>query len=86
MPSDQTVIRKAQAYSDECGVFNIYMKDEQGNVVCSYDPKNYGEISTGKYDIDPLEEIIGFYGTQPNMGSNIFSSLGLIILYRRDLA
>ena len=86
VPADQTVIRKVQAYSDECGVFNIYMKDEQGNVVCSYDPKNYGEISTGKFEIDPLEEIIGVYGTQPNMGSNIFSSLGLIVLSRRQIA
>ena len=85
MPSDQKSIRKVQAYSDECGVFNIFMKDEQGNVIASYDPKNYGEISTGKHEIDPMEEIVGVYGTQPNMGSNIFSSLGFIVLGRREL-
>ena len=62
------------------------MKDSEGNVVGSYDPKKYGEINTGKHEIDQFEEIIGVYGTQPNMGSNIFSSLGLIILSKRQLA
>ena len=63
MPADQAVIRKVQAYSDECGVFNIFMKDQEGNAVCSYDPKKYGEISSGEYEIDRMEDIIGVYGT-----------------------
>ena len=39
------------------------MKDNEGNVVGSYDPKKYGEINTGKHEIDQFEEIIGVYGT-----------------------
>ena len=82
--ADQSAIRKVQAYCDECGVFNIFVKDEEGNVITSYDPKPYGEISTGKIDIEPEWNIIGVYGTQPNSGSNIFSSLGLVLFKRID--
>ena len=60
------------------------MKDEEGNVITSYDPKPYGEISTGKFEIEPEWSIIGVYGTQPNSGSNIFSSLGLVLLKKSD--
>ena len=83
IPQKQSVIRKVQAYADQQGVFNIFMKDAEGNVICSYDPKNYGEIDCGKYEIDENEEIIGVYGSQPNMGSQIFSSLGLIVMTRQ---
>ena len=78
MPSDASQIRKVQAYCDEQGVFNIYFKDELGNVLASYDPKGYGEINTGKYELYPYEEIIGVYGSLPSKSSPIFKSFGLI--------
>ena len=53
MPWKMNVIKKVQAYADEQGVFNIFMKDAEGKVICSYDPKNYGEIDCGKYTLEP---------------------------------
>ena len=53
-------------------------------MITSYDPKPYGEIGTGKYEIEPEWSIIGVYGTQPNSGSNIFSSLGLVLIKKID--
>ena len=44
-PQDLKLIRKVEAYCDEQGVYNIYFKDLHGQVVCSYDPKKYGEIA-----------------------------------------
>ena len=84
LPADQSGIRKVQAYNDECGVFNLFLKDETGNVIGSYDPKPYGEINTGKFEIEPEWNIIGVYGTQPNIGSSIFSSMGLILFQKRE--
>ena len=75
-------IRKVQSYCDSEGVYNIFFKDEMGNVISKYDPKNYGEIAMIKNEIEPHHEIIGIYGTQPNMSSNIFSSLGLVAISR----
>ena len=62
------------------GVYNIFLKNLGGEVVSSYDPKKYGEINTGKFEILSHQEIIGVYGTYPSNGSNIFSSFGLIAL------
>ena len=64
------------------GVFNVFLKDANGNVLSSYDPKGYGEVDTGKYEIKSFEEIIGVYGTHPDRNSNIFSSLSLIVMSR----
>ena len=58
------------------------MKNSEGEVISFYDPKKYGEIGSGKFDLLPEEAIIGVYGTMPASGSNIFSSFGLIALSR----
>ena len=79
-PSDHSIITKAQAYNDDMGVYNLFLKNTGGEVVSSYDPKKYGEINSGKFEILPHEEIIGVYGTYPGSGSNIFSSFGLIAM------
>ena len=42
------------------------MKDQEGKVITFYDPKEYGEIDTGKFEIEPEWNIIGVYDTMPN--------------------
>ena len=83
LPKDPRRVKKLQAYCDEQGVFNIYLYDAAGAVVCSYDPKNYGEISTGgKYTLELHEELIGMWGIVPRKGGQNFSSLGFVVLSR----
>ena len=55
-------------------------------MVSEYDPKKYGVKNIGKkIEIMPHQEIIGVYGTQPNVSSTIFSSLGLVVMSKQHL-
>ena len=42
IPEDQTFIRSAVAKVGPSGIQNLILKDDEGNVVCQYDPKKYG--------------------------------------------
>ena len=81
MPQNHELVGKAMAYADEKGVFNLFLKDRQGETVCHYDPKKYGEIRDAvSHRIEMHEEIIGVYGTYPKRGDKIFSSFGFVLL------
>ena len=83
-PKNPHAIKKAQAYADEQGVFNLYLKNENGAALCKYDPENYGEIASGgKHIIELHEEIIGVYGTLPERGGKIFKTFGFLLLSKQ---
>ena len=82
MPEDQSIICKVSAYNDNNGVFNIYFKDAEDNVVCSYDPKKQGDKGDS-LTIEADDQIIGVYGTYASMSCKVFSSLGLLVLNRK---
>ena len=80
-------IKTIHAYSDEQGVYNLFMKDEGGQIVSSYDPNEYGDSRTVKIDLELMShlEIIGVYGTKPSGSGTIFSNLGFLALSRVPL-
>ena len=60
--SAQDSIAKVQAYCDQDGVYNVFLKGDDGAELSKFDPKFYGPIDSAKHRMSVDEELIGVYG------------------------